>query len=559
MIKKAQISSTETEKIFKEKMRAIEIQGKEKVVQRQAKNLRLDYIDLKKIFINLEALALVSKEQSKKAKAICFLRLDKEIRIGVLDPENSDLKKLIKNLKEQKDYNARIYLVSEQSFKQTFKLYEKIPKIRKIIKGVEIKKEELEDFKKKIKTFKDLHKEVQRCSVTDFMSLLIAAALKFRASDIHIEAEEEFIKIRIRIDGVLHQAALVAKKSWPQIISRIKLISRLKLNIVNKPQDGRFTIFLIKGELEVRVSTIPSNYGESVVIRLFSRSAKALDFEELGLTGMPYEQLKEQMNRPNGLIIVTGPTGSGKTTTLYAILNKLNKPDIKIVTLEDPIEYKLEGKTQSEVDKSGNYNFASGLKSILRQDPNIIMIGEIRDFETVEISLQAALTGHLVFSTLHTMNATGAIPRLINLGSKPFPIASALNTVIAQRLVRRLCSKCRKEVILDKRTMEKIENILNSIPKSQIKNFKINPRKLKFYQAKGCKECHNLGYKGRIGIFEIFIIDQETKKTILKSEISEYKVREIAIANGMITMAQDGLLKALEGITSVEEVFRVVE
>lgn len=557
MAKKIQITSAETEEIFKEKMGEIEIQEKEKAVQKRADSLGIDYLDLKNFPVSVEALALIPKEEAQKAKIICFFKDEQEVRLGVLDAKNRKIEELTENLTKQENYNIKIYLISEHSFNRAFKLYEKIPKIRKVVRGVEIKSNDLEKFKTKIKTIKDLDKEIRKCSVTDFMALVISSALKSNVSDIHIEAEREDVKIRFRIDGILHQIASAPQKNWPQIISRIKLISGLKINIADEPQDGHFAVFLTNEELDVRVSTLPTSYGESVAIRLFLSSATRSSFEELGLRAKTYDQMLKEVQKPNGMIIATGPTGSGKTTTLYAILNKINTPDIKIITLEDPIEYKLQGVTQSQVDPNKNYTFANGLKSILRQDPDVIMVGEIRDLETAEISVQAALTGHLVVSTLHTNDSAGAIPRLLSLGAKPFLIAPALNAVIGQRLVRRLCQKCKKQAKLDEKNLSKAKSILSSVPNDS--GIAVNLEKLKFYESAGCPECQGIGYKGRIGIFEIFIIDPETEKLILRSEISEYKIREIAVKNGMITMAQDGLLKALDGITSVEEVFRVTE
>lgn len=551
------ISSPETEKIFQDKMREIELQEKEKSVSKEAHKLGLDYIDFKKIIVSPEALILISRKESQEAKMICFFVIGREARVGLLDPENKKAQKIIKDLEKNKNFKVKLFLISEYSLQKGLEVYEKIPRIRKIIKGVEIKAEDLEKFKIKIKTFKDLDREIQKTSVTDFLSLVIASAMESRASDIHIEAEEEIVKIRFRVDGVLHDVASVDKNNWSKIISRIKLIAGLKININKKPQDGRFSIFLTEEELDVRISTLPTNQGESAVVRLFRSSAASLELEDLGLQGKAFEQVLEQVKRPNGMVIATGPTGSGKTTTLYAVLNKINKPDVKIITLEDPIEYKLEGITQSQIDQEGNYTFANGLKSILRQDPDVIMVGEIRDLETAEITIQAALTGHFVVSTLHTNDSAGALPRLLDLGIKPFLIAPALNAILGQRLVRRLCPKCKEEIKLEEAVLEKIKTILSAIPKEA--GVKINLEKLKFYQSKGCPACQGLGYKGRIGIFEVFLIDSETEKVILKSEISEYSIREIALKNGMITMAQDGLLKALDGLTSVEEIFRVTE
>lgn len=281
-----------------------------------------------------------------------------------------------------------------------------------------------------------------------------------------------------------------------------------------------------------------------------------VQFENLGVRGQSLEELRRQVERPNGMIMTTGPTGSGKTTTLYAVLQKLNEPGVKIITLEDPVEYKLEGINQSQIDPSHDYTFAKGLKSILRQDPDVVMVGEIRDLETAEVAIQAALTGHLMLSTIHTNSAAGAIPRFLSMGVKPFLLAPALNAVIGQRLVRKLCDKCKKEAALDEETIKKVKETLEGIQNAAIK---IDLNNLKFGASVGCDACHNLGYKGRIGIYEIMVMNKEIEQLILKNEVSEYVMQEVAVKNGMITMAQDGLLKALDGMTSVDEVFRVAE
>jgi type II secretory ATPase GspE/PulE/Tfp pilus assembly ATPase PilB-like protein len=501
-------------------------------------------------------MVLIPQEQAEVLKTICFFKTDKILGIGVVDHQNPELIHLIAELKRKTRLKVKLYLISEHSFNEAFKLYEGIPKIRKIIKGVGITEEELEALKPKIKTFYDLAQQIKNVSVTDIITLIIAAALQSRATDIHVEAEEKDIKIRFRIDGILHTVATLDQILWPKIISRIKLLSSLKINIEDKPQDGSFVIFLTQKKIDVRVSTLPTSYGESVAMRLLLPSS-ALEFEELGLRGKAFEQFRKEIFRPNGLIVTTGPTGSGKTTTLHAILKRLNKPEIKIATLEDPIEYRLEGVNQSQIDPSKDYTFAKGLKSIMRQDPDIIMVGEIRDLETAEIALNAALTGHLVFSTLHTNDASGAIPRFLALGAKPFLLAPALRAVMAQRLVRKLCQSCKEEVILDKETADKVRNSLSGLTRIATR---INTeRQLRFYQSKGCEVCQGLGYKGQIGIFEIMLITSEIEKMILSGKVSEYDMKKAALRAGMITMVQDGLLKALDGITSVEEIFRVAE
>jgi type IV pilus assembly protein PilB len=424
---------------------------------------------------------------------------------------------------------------------------------------VTIESDKLKEYESAIANFQELQQRLESATTTDLVSLILAAALKGGASDIHIEAEEEVIKIRLRVDGILHEAASINKDKWKLIISRIKLLAGMKINITSVPQDGRITIFLTNEKIEIRVSTLPTAYGESVVMRLLRPKSISLDFEELGVRGLAWERLKTEIERPNGMIVTTGPTGSGKTTTLYAILKKLNTPEVKIITLEDPVEYKLTGINQSQIEHAKNYTFAKGLRSILRQDPDIVMVGEIRDTETAEIATQAALTGHLVISTIHTNNAAGAIPRFLSMGVKPFFLAPALNCVIGQRLVRRLCSDCKAPVVLDAALQAEVIDTLKKIPKSD--NVKVDVNKLQFYgpseKTKTCKSCNGLGYSGRMGIYEIFTMNKEIEHMILGSNVSEYDMLEIAQKHGMITMTQDGLLKALDGITSVEEVLRV--
>ena len=368
------------------------------------------------------------------------------------------------------------------------------------------------------------------------------------------------MKVRFRIDGILHDAAELDSKIWPQVVARVKLVSKLKINVEDRPQDGRFTIFMTDEKIDVRVSALPTAYGESVVMRLLMSSAVGLSFEDLGLRGKSFEALKIEISKPNGMILTTGPTGSGKTTTLYAVLNKLNDPGTKIITIEDPVEYKITGINQSQVDYSKNYTFANGLRSILRQDPDIVMVGEIRDLETAEIAINAALTGHLVITTLHTNDAAGTIPRLLSMQVKPFLLAPAINAMIGQRLLRKICEYCKKEAELDNRMLSRVMDILSEIPEeSGFQIPKEELKKLKFYKGGGCEECQGLGYKGRIGIFEVMTMNKEVETLILTGHVSEYDMRAIGIKHGMITMIQDGLLKAVDGITTVEEVFRVAK
>jgi type IV pilus assembly protein PilB len=548
---------TEQEKL-QEKMQDIRLKEKEAETKAKAASLGFEHIDLTGFPISPEALALIPRTQAKKEQVIAFLYSGEEVRIGAVDPDKDIIEDIKFQISERAHVNVKVYMISRHSFEVAEKLYDALPEVREVVKGVEIKQEEIERFQEEMKTLSDLNAMVQKVSTTDFVVLVIAAALQSGSSDIHIEAGEKQVVVRLRIDGILQKIATVKKEMWPKIVNRFKLISALKLNITTVPQDGRFTIFVGEDEkVDVRVSTLPTAFGESIVMRLLKPSAISLAFEELGIRGKAYEQLKREVERPNGMIVTTGPTGSGKTTTLYAILRKLNDEETKIITLEDPIEYKLEGISQSGMDKSKDYTFAKGLHSILRQDPDVIMVGELRDLETADVAIQAALTGHLVISTIHTNSAAGAVPRFLSMGVKPFLLAPALNAIIGQRLVRRICKECKKEDTLDADTMQKVRDVLDKLAPDS--GHEVDLDAAKFWTGGGCDACHGTGYKGRMGIYEIFAMSPAIEKLILSGQVSEYDMQNIAIEQGMITMAQDGLLKALDGITSVEEVFGVAE
>ncbi|MCH7758747.1 type II/IV secretion system protein [Patescibacteria group bacterium] len=556
---KSQVVSKEKEDTLKEKLTEIKIKEIEEEVTQKAQQLGVPYISLVGFPISPEALRLISLENARHYKLVCFYRTEKEAKLASMQLENKnpDLKKFRQQIEVDYDLKTELYLISEHSFDFMERRYASLPKISKVEKGLKITAEEFKGFKDKIKTFKDLNQQIQKTSVSDLLTLIMASAVQSRASDIHIEAEEKDVKIRFRIDGILITVAEIDKKFWSQIVSRIKLLSGLKLNVVDRPQDGRFRIDLTDDRIDIRVSSLPTSYGESIVMRLLRSSSVGLGFNDLGFRKEAYALLKREIERPNGMILTTGPTGSGKTTTLYAILNKLNSPETKIITLEDPIEYHLKGVNQSQVDKSKDYTFAKGLRSILRQDPDIVMIGEIRDLETADIALQAALTGHLVVSTLHTNDAAGALPRFLGMGVKPYLLSPAINAIIGQRLARLICKKCKREITLEKDILERVQKILLEIPEKS--GIKVDLKKLKFYQGQGCDECQGLGYHGRVGIYEVFAIDPEIEKAVLSSELSEYKIKELTQKQGMITMIQDGLLKATEGSTTVEEIFRIIE
>ncbi len=573
-----EVAPKSVEERLEEKMIDIKLKEKEALCEARAIQIGLGYINLKGFPIGPEVLSLITENRAARLKIIPFFQSEDQIRIGAVNPEDPQVQKFVIEFAEKNKAQVEIYAISEHSFDQAFTLYAKIARPRKIVKGIEVKEEDLKRFSRELKSFKDLEAKIREVSLTEIFTLVLAGALQAESSDVHIEAEENDVKVRYRIDGVLHDVATLVKEDWPKIISRIKLLAGLKININDIPQDGRITIFLEKEKIDVRVSTLPTTYGESIVMRLLLPETIGLEFENLGIRAKAYEVLKKEISRPNGMIITTGPTGSGKTTTLYAFLKMLNKPEVKIITLEDPIEYKIKGINQSQVKRtegggsselksllkggseymiSREYTFARGLRSILRQDPDIIMVGEIRDKETAEIAIQAALTGHLLLSTLHTNNAAGAIPRFLAMGAKPFLLAPALNAIIAQRLIRKICKYCKVKTRLDSETLEKVKKVLGEIP--QTSGEKVDLNKMVFYRGKGCPKCSGFGYKGRIGVFEVLTMNSDLEKIILSGQTSEYQMLEIAQKHGMVTMVQDGLLKVLEGITTVEEVFRVAE
>ncbi|MBU4360502.1 GspE/PulE family protein [Candidatus Parcubacteria bacterium] len=552
----------DTGKALDIKMQEMKQKEMDEQLKNKAQQMGFGFVDLKGIPVPSDVLQRIPLQEVKEKKVVCFYYAPhKTARLATLKTLAEEISALQKEFEERLKIPVEMFLTSENSFAEVLKQYEAAPKIKKTTGGVEIEPDDLEKFSNKLSSLEEVANLISSASTTELVAVVVAAGLKTNSSDIHIEAEVDGIKLRYRIDGVLHTAAVLEKSIWQNLISRLKLLSGLKLNIEARPQDGRFSIQTTDDKIDVRVSTLPTAYGESVVLRLLLSKMANLKMGDLGLNQQAFEMLQRQIKRPNGMIITTGPTGSGKTTTLYGVLNKLNDSETKIITIEDPIEYEVKGVNQSQINESKEYTFAKGLRSIVRQDPDIILVGEMRDLETVDIALNAALTGHLVLSTLHTNDAAGAIPRFLAMGAKPYLLAPALNLIVAQRLVRKLCEKCKEKIELDDNAKDKINNILQSLDESGIRNQKLEIRDLNdvnFYKAVGCEECNKLGYNGRIGVFEMFEMSKEIEEIILSSEVSEYKIRGIAQKNGMITMAQDGILKAMQGITSLEEVFRVV-
>ncbi len=540
---------------LKETMQDIELQEREGLTKEKAADLGLPYISLHQFPIAPEAISLLPREQALSAKVVAFYAQGNDLRLGMIAP-TSEVKAVVEQLKKETRSEVKLYLISPASFAEAERLYDALPVMKEVIYGYRIEEKDLQKYEHEIDSFEQLQEKITQVSTTDVMTLIIGAALHSNASDIHVEAEEETIHIRFRVDGILQDAAKLPAKEWKAVIARLKLLAGAKINVETIPQDGRITVYLSDEKIDIRASFLPTAYGESVVLRLLRPKSIALEFDSLGIRGLALERLKREIERPNGMIITTGPTGSGKTTTLYAILKKLNNSEVKIITLEDPIEYKLKGINQSQIEHEKNYDFAKGLRSILRQDPDVVMVGEIRDLETAEISIQAALTGHLVVSTIHTNSAAGAIPRFLSMGVKPFLLAPSLNAVIGQRLVRRLCEKCKVPATLTAEQTHEVTETLGSI--AEASRVQVDMANLKFMGAgKGCEDCHHIGYRGRVGIYEIFTMSKAVEEAILAATVSEYKIAEIAIKEGMLTMAQDGLLKALDGLTSVDEVLAI--
>lgn len=407
---------------------------------------------------------------------------------------------------------------------------------------------------KEITSEKELEAVVNEGYVPKIVAAILSYALNKKVSDVHIEPQAKVLRIRIRIDGILIDTVKMPLKLQPPITSRIKIISKLKIDETRIPQDGRFDVVLGTREIDVRVSTLPTVHGEKIVMRILDKSQKILSLEDLGMQGSGFDKTIQAIGKPWGIILSTGPTGSGKSTTLNAIINRLNTPGVNISTLEDPVEYETPGVNQTQVKPEIGFTFATGLRSLLRQDPNIIMVGEIRDGETAAMATHAALTGHLVLSTLHTNDTSGTLPRLINMGIEPFLITSSMNLIMAQRLIRKICPKCKEEAKLPQKLIDEAKKAIELIPASNTRDIERIPKDFKFYYGRGCDECTQ-GYKGRIGLFEVMTMSTEIEDLAINKRPSD-EIKASAIKNGMITMKQDGIIKALLGMTTIDEVLQ---
>lgn len=547
----------------KQNIRLKELRKKEEedFVQAAAASRGLQYFNLSGVPIDTDALELMPEAEARDAQMAAFQLIDKKLAVAVINPDNEKTKTAIQKL-QAAGYTITPFLSSHNSLERALGHYADVTVVKETKGGsFDISSEEIEKILQSLHTVGDIKKSIEELlnaktgfKTTRIIEILLAGALNVKASDIHIEPEQEAVRLRLRLDGVLNDVLMMTPPVYSYILSRIKLISGLKLNVKSAAQDGRFSIFAKNAEIEIRTSILPGSYGESIVMRILNPDAISVPMEELGLEKHLQVILEKEIARPNGMILTTGPTGSGKTTTLYAFLKKVHEPGIKIITIEDPVEYHLKGIVQTQVSPEQGYTFSSGLRAALRQDPDVIMVGEIRDEETATIAVNAASTGHLVFSTLHTNNAAGTFPRLLSLGVNPKVISSSVTTAMAQRLARKLCGNCKKETALTTDEKKLVDKIMEDCPFPEY----VSIQRDKAFTAVGCEQCNNTGYKGRIGIYEAILMSSAIEKVIIENP-SEREIKSAAKGQEILTMPQDGVVKILQGVTSFEEFRRVID
>lgn len=535
-----------------EELAKISREQKEKSVENQAKEKGMSSIDLRTFPINPDVLHTVLPEDSKRAFLMPFFKAGKKLRIAVLDTEKIETKEVLKKLSDS-GFEFQLNLSTEEGIAEAQKLYTSEQYKPKEEVKVEVSGEQ-KFYEEELKNLAALKTQIESLAAEEGLAALHAGAIKSGASDIHYQPEEKFCTVRFRIDGMLHKVFDVSKEAYANLSNQLKYKSKMKLNVMNIPQDGRYFFTVENRKIDVRVASIPTEFGESISCRILDTGKRFGNFEELGFSGRSLKILQKASDLPYGMVLVTGPTGSGKTTTLYVLLQQFNKPDEKIITLEDPIEYHLPGLVQSQVNEKGGYTFASGIRSMLRHDPDVVMIGEIRDLDTAIAACQAALTGHVLLSTLHTNSAVEAIPRLLTIGVAPFVIAPALHTLIAQRLVRKVCATCAQDKKITEKERKIFEQTLATIQTLRVNGNLQIPENVK--TGKGCDECNRTGYRGQLVISEVLVNDSALQEAILNSAPTP-KLFELARAQGMLTMREDGILKAMKGLTTLDEVFRV--
>ena len=542
-------SKTEEEILFEEKT----IPEKE-IFDAKSNILGIEYLKEIPEEAKNELLKLIPEDVSKFYKMIPIFEGKGVVEIGMVYPEDLGSQEALKFLAREKKINYKVVLIDFSTFDKISKNYRELDEeMGRALQELEVQ------LKSPQTDLKDVEMDVisEEAPKTKMVAVILRQAVEGKASDIHIEPTRNNLRVRYRLDGILHSSLVLPLKAHPAIVARIKILSNLKIDESRVPQDGRFSIKLDKITIDFRVSTFPTSLGEKVVIRILDPREAIKSFSDLGIESLNLEMIERASNKPYGMILVTGPTGSGKTTTLYSILRNLNKETVNIITLEDPVEYFIDGVNQSQVKPEINYTFATGLRSIVRQDPDIIMVGEIRDSETASLAIHASLTGHLVLSTLHTNDAIGSIPRLIDMGIEPFLLPSSLDVVIAQRLVRKICPFCKEKIIAPAPIKKILAEEYKNLPEIWKKTIPLQ-KEIYIYKGKGCKKCNNEGFSGRIGIFEILEITPEISSLIFKNS-SEDIILEQAKKQGMITMRQDGFIKVIRGITTLEEALRATK
>ncbi len=522
--------------------------NEEKISRAKAQAISVPFVSLATTAFSPEALSFIPRAVVERFALIPFSYDDtsKTLSIAMANPVDLEA---IQFVREKTGLTIKAYAATPSDVEKAISSQYRQELVGEVGKAVK----ETEELTSKSKTVdsKKIGEIIKEAPIAKIVSTILDYAVLSRASDVHIEPMEDRIRVRYRIDGILYDRLTLPKTVQEAVISRIKILSEMKIDEHRTPQDGRFNFKVEDKEVDLRVSVLPTAHGEKVVMRLLRKSGGIPTLNELGLNGISLRNLDAAILRPHGIILVCGPTGSGKTTTLYSILTKLNTTRVNIMSLEDPVEYEIPGINQVQINPGVGLTFAFGLRSFLRQDPNIILVGEIRDRETTDLAIQAALTGHLVFSTLHTSNAAGALPRLLDLGAEAFLIASTLNAIVGQRIVRQICSTCKVAYEPPAQLIQEIKATLGVL-------FPADSTQIKFYKGKGCAECGDSGYLGRIGIFEVLPVTEKMSQLLLKhSSIDE--IERQAVQDGMVTMKQDGFLKVLKGNTTIEEVLRVAQ
>ncbi|KPJ55208.1 hypothetical protein AMJ47_01720 [Parcubacteria bacterium DG_72] len=504
--------------------------------------------------VKLKTMETIPEESARYYRMIPLAGDENKLEIGMVFPEDLKAREALDFLARQNRFTYKVFLISLSNFNSLLKKYRSLKKeVTRALEELETEMERRPEVKAA-----QVERMAEEAPISKVVAVILRHAVDGAASDIHIEPGREKLRVRFRLDGVLHASIFLPMRILPAIAARVKILANLKIDETRIPQDGRFSTKVADRNIDFRVSVLPTTLGEKVVMRILDPTQKKIDLESLGVTGRNLEALKRGLKKSFGMILSTGPTGSGKTTTLYSILNIFNDGKVNISTLEDPVEYYMEGINQSQIRPEIGFAFSNGLRALLRQDPDIIMVGEIRDEETASLAIHAALTGHIVLSTLHTSNSLGVIPRLIDMGIEKFLIPPTLNLAMAQRLVRRLCIHCKEKIKAPQKIAERILQELKKMPEDSKKQLKIE-KEIEIYKPKGCKRCNNLGYSGRIGIFEILEMTRSLEELIISKEASEAKISQEAEKQGMITMRQDGVLKVLSGLTSFEEILRVAE